>query len=256
MKRSQVIFILLIFAVCVVTKVISMQTGHQFTAEQGIICHLHEKGGREDLRLDVTGACATCHPALKDYKSHPTDIIPKMHIPGDMLLLDGRFTCVSCHDAHAQGGEGANQPYFLRRNVSGKPFCLICHSVDDEGHLFIGVTHEGQFQVTDFHSRVDPTTLICLECHVDRIDSLDKGLGAGTWSHFSGRLEHPLGVSYQDAYLRRPVAYIPPASLNDEIKLFDGKIGCGTCHNRYSRYSFMLVMSNEGSQLCFSCHIK
>lgn len=129
--------------------------------------------------------------------------------------------------------------------------------MDDKGHLFIGVTHGGQFQVRDAGSRIDPTTMLCIECHDDRISSLDRGgLGSGTWSHFSGRLNHPIGVSYRDAYNKKPHDYVPPGILPEGIELFDGKIGCGTCHNRFAGNNFMMVMSNERSKLCFSCHIK
>lgn len=256
MKRQPAAVLVIFLAVSAVALVISArQQAHQFSAEECLLCHTGVRGGRGDLRPDVTAACAACHPSARNYQAHPTDLVPKIPLPGDMLLVNGRFTCVSCHDVHARNGKAGREAYFLRRNVSGKSFCLICHDVDDKGHLFIGVTHGGQFQVKDKSARVDPTTLLCIECHYDRIDSLDGGLGAGTWSHFSGRLNHPIGVSYRDAYRRKPKSYVSPSMIGKGIELFDGKIGCGTCHNRFADKNFMLVMSNERSKLCFSCHI-
>lgn len=252
MKRHAIVALAMVLAVAAL--VIPAQKPHQFSADECLICHTGEKGGRDNLRPDVTGACAACHPSARNYQAHPTDLLPKMRLPGDMLLVDGLFTCVSCHDVHAHKG-AAKGAYFLRRNVSGKPFCLICHDVDDRGHLFIGATHGGQFRVSDATTRVDPITLLCIECHDDRIDSLAGAVGAGTWSHFSGRLNHPIGVSYRDSYRNKPHAYVPPGVIREEVELFDGKIGCGTCHNRFAGKNFMLVMSNERSRLCFSCHI-
>lgn len=175
MKRNKAIALALVLAVSAIAFVISaQQQAHQFTSEECLLCHTQEKGGSGELRPDVTEACASCHPSARSYQTHPTDIVPKISLPGDMLLVGGRLTCVSCHDVHAQTGGG----YFLRRNVDGKSFCLICHDVDDKGHLFMGATHGCQFQVCDLKERVDPTTLLCIECHDDRIDSLSKGFGA------------------------------------------------------------------------------
>ena len=255
-KRTLTLAVILT-GILIAALVLSSQDGHRFTPEECIICHTREQGGADNLRLDVTEACATCHPSQLNYQAHPTDLIPQIHLPGDMLLVEGRFTCVSCHEVHqGKSRSGRRAAYYLRRNVSGKSFCLICHDVDDKGHMLIGTTHVGQFEVRDQGVRMDPATLLCIECHLDRIDSLDADLGAGNWNHFSGRLNHPLGNNYQETYYRRPNDFEPADFLPDEISLFDGKIGCGTCHNRYSGLEYMLVMSNHRSALCLSCHLK
>lgn len=246
---------LLVVFLVIATLVVAGQGPHQFTAEECLICHKGGEGGRENLRPDVTAACAACHPLARNYQAHPTDLIPQMPLPGDMLLIDGMFTCVSCHDVHAKNG-AARGGSFLRRNVAGKPFCLICHDVDERGHLFIGATHGGQFQISDTSTRIDSITLLCIQCHDDRISSLEGAVGSGTWSHFSGRLNHPIGVSYGDSYRKNPQDYVVPGMIGEGVELFDGRIGCGTCHNRFAGKDFMLVMSNERSRLCFSCHIK
>ncbi len=246
-------FFLLVLAVIggIVTLVVSAQKGHEFARDECSLCHTSTNGNFKKLRADVTTACASCHPSARNYRAHPTDLIPKMPLPGDMLLVNGKFTCVSCHDVHKKS---TFSRYYLRRNISGKPFCLICHDVDSKGHLFVGATHTGQFQVEDNRSRLDAVTLLCIECHDDRVDSISSETGAGSWNHFSGRLNHPIGVSYQEAYRKKPKTFVAPMIVPEGITLFDGKIGCGTCHNRYSPHNQMLVMSNVRSKLCFSCH--
>ena len=256
MKWNQAAALAILLAIALAALVFSAEKKHRFTTEECLICHTDQNGSRENLRVDITGACATCHPSARNYQSHPTDFVPKMSLPGDVLLVDERFTCVSCHDVHDKKGMSGKGGYFLRRNISGKPFCLICHDVDDKGHLFIGATHVGQFKVNDVGTRIDEVTLLCLECHDDWIDAMDREFRAGTWNHFSGRLNHPIGVSYQEAYRKKPVSYVHPSTLSEEIELFEGKIGCGTCHNRFRNKRFMLVMANNRSKLCFSCHIK
>ncbi|MCC6676430.1 MAG: hypothetical protein IT436_04740 [Phycisphaerales bacterium] len=48
---------------------------------------------------------------------------------------------------------------------------------------------------------------------------------------------------------------VPAAALDRRIRLFDRTVGCGSCHNVYSQQSKLLVMSNQGSQLCLKCHV-
>lgn len=235
----------------------SGQKGHQFTDGQCTTCHLGQGNLRGELKPDVTRACATCHSlGVQGYTSHPTDIEPRMHLPPDMILVDGKVTCVTCHVMHKMEGDKKNRGhYYLRRSVSGKQFCLICHSVDEKGHLFVGATHSGKdkLRTEAFSARVDSTTLLCIECHANYISSIDN-TGSGTLQHSTGRLNHPLGIEYERVASKKSNLFTPRSMLREDIVLPDGKIGCGTCHNRFSRHRYMLVMSNDGSALCFSCH--
>jgi|GEM_PF-5925143 len=105
MKMKWPVFGALVMVLVVTALVISAQKPHQFATDECRICHSGKKPGRGDLRPDVTGACATCHPSARNYQAHPTDLFPKMPLPGDMILVDGRFTCVSCHEVHARTGK-------------------------------------------------------------------------------------------------------------------------------------------------------
>jgi len=46
----------------------------------------------------------------------------------------------------------------------------------------------------------------------------------------------------------------PAEMLDERIRLFDSRVGCGTCHSLYSKRAALLVMSNSRSNLCLSCH--
>jgi predicted CXXCH cytochrome family protein len=50
--------------------------------------------------------------------------------------------------------------------------------------------------------------------------------------------------------------YRPAGMLDKNISLFDGKVGCGTCHNIYSQIRNLLVLDNARSKLCLECHLK
>lgn len=110
------------------------------------------------------------------------------------------------------------------------------------------------FEVTDKENPIDRLSMECLSCHDSALaGSADVKIGAGIWNHGSG-VSHPIGVEYMQAYRKGGLRH--PSSINPSIRFFDGKIGCGSCHNIYSKERFKLVMSNRGSALCLACHKK
>ena len=66
-------------------------------------------------------------------------------------------------------------------------------------------------------------------------------------------LTHPIGGSYGTAASAAPDLK-PVASLDRMIRLYSGRLGCGTCHSVYSKLAKHLVMDNRGSRLCIACH--
>ncbi|MEW6602144.1 MAG: cytochrome c3 family protein, partial [Nitrospirota bacterium] len=188
---------------------------------------------------------------------HPTDIYPGLSIPKDMPLIGGKLTCVTCHFVHPEEGKYlVEKNYLLRRQARGVFFCNVCHKLDKKGHIVFENVHRGSYKVTDNSTRIDRTSLGCIECHDSYIKGPVNALGAGTWNHFNKAYNHPIGASYEDISAREDRKYRPASMINKEMKLFDGKIGCGTCHNIYSKENYMLVISNRRSSLCLECHIK
>jgi predicted CXXCH cytochrome family protein len=99
-------------------------------------------------------------------------------------------------------------------------------------------------------------SLECIECHDRHISDSPKSLGAGTWNHSKIALSHPVGTNYDRASMKKRHKFRPGTTLQKDIKLYEGKIGCGTCHNVYSKEKGMLVIDNRGSRLCLRCHIQ
>jgi predicted CXXCH cytochrome family protein len=75
---------------------------------------------------------------------------------------------------------------------------------------------------------------------------------------FDGSTEHPVGVELRDRNVGQPdeILFVGHSALDPRIRLFDGKVGCGSCHNQYSSRESLLVMSNHQSRLCLACHIE
>jgi len=79
----------------------------------------------------------------------------------------------------------------------------------------------------------------CRECHSDEIDT-DTDTGTGTGTNHPVLVEH--SVSSSDNF------------KETELKLFDGKILCTTCHSPHSENVALLRIPNQGSALCIDCH--
>ncbi len=229
---------------------------HEFLSGDCMLCHVDAENDPMNIKNSITSACETCHENVRETQSHPTDIYPTLSIPPDMLLINGMFTCVTCHYVHPkEKGEFIEDHLFLRRQTRGPLFCSICHEIDDKGHIIIGNIHPGKYTETDQTTSIDSMSLGCIECHDRHFRESIDFLGSGSWEH-SSKNSHPIGISYSTASMEKPGNYNSESMLNEGIRFFDGKIGCGTCHNIYSKINNMLVMDNQGSRLCRECHNK
>ncbi len=229
---------------------------HEFASNECVMCHTNVKNDPMSIRSAVTYSCSNCHNKLEDIQSHPTDLYPTLPIPKDMPLMAGKMTCLTCHYAHPKKKQHfMKKHYFLRRAARGPLFCNICHDLSEKGHVISEKLHGGSLKVTDTSVRLDKISLECIECHDTYINE-PIDIGAGRWDHTGDKLSHPVGVSYRKVSMKKINDYKNPTLLSDGIRLFGGKIGCGTCHNIYSKIPNMLVMDNFGSRLCLECHLK
>lgn len=215
-------------------------------------------------------SCNGCHRVDETF-SHPVGMRPGMPIPEGFPLENGRMTCLTCHDgsdsrrhAEARSGSGA----MLRPGISGLSLCAQCHepsigSSSDAHSLAAGRAHlrwpdeRPDRHVAAFASGLDAESGTCMECH-------DGSLASAVGSHSGGSLvvsmmgqDHPIGVPYRatERIARFGSGRVVHAgSLDWRIRLFDGTVGCGSCHSVYSDEPSHLVMSNLGSALCLSCH--
>ncbi len=197
--------------------------------------------------------CGRCHSTAVT-SSHPTGFTPGRPIDAAFPLSPGgELTCSSCHLVHG-AGKGK-----LRGERRGRDLCESCHrpaffaamieggtSIGDLGHLAGG----GGATVGD---GLDETTRQCLECHMDGL------LGAamyvdheGILRHAGQAFNHPVGVSYRR--VEGQADYRPVSLVSRAVRLPEGRVACISCHKGYTRRHGQLVMSNNGSRLCFECH--
>lgn len=224
-----------------------------------------------------TGQCRGCHETDGLF-SHPVGVAPSMSVPAALPLVDGEIACITCHDdrsaeAHLQARQ--NHSPLLRIPGEGAGFCCQCHDPRstlrrDMHAIMVGRAHLRWPQERDRAdlqpseapegAPFDPDSETCLSCHDGSVAS-DVGHG-GSGVQFGPtrrRLglpgSHPIGVEYTGDPSGRAGPPLKPAEMLDErIRLFDSRVGCGTCHSLYSKRAALLVMSNSRSTLCLSCH--
>lgn len=233
---------------------------HDFAKGDCLKCHLDPSGHPTAMRTSVSRMCDRCHRKIRRVSSHPVDRQPKLvRIPADLPLSRGKITCNTCHNIHGKRFASlGGKTYFLRRPVMGREFCLSCHMTlrSAGGHAeLIAVAHRGsRYQVVDGSKPLDGMSVECIGCHDGSVGkAVAFRLGQGVWNHDKG--VHPIGVSYRENRMKRG-RLVPVSMLDKRLRLFDGRIGCGTCHDMYSKLPKNLVKSNAGSRLCKSCHKK
>lgn len=227
-------------------------------------CHLTVPAENEPPEIfikDISYMCEQCHRGMTGL-SHPVNVAATSSIPRNFPLSRGAITCATCHYVHKQGYGKSH----LRSRAKGEGFCVICHGdVEDESHqTVLGFAHTKDAADAEpappSQVVLDGLSLRCLQCHdaAYASDAVFESRMEMELRHRGNTIgqSHPVGVSYYEAKRKYLGAYRDVKELPPEIKLFDGTVGCGTCHNPYSRHHAELVMSNKGSALCLACHVK
>jgi predicted CXXCH cytochrome family protein len=236
----------------------SLNEPHRFSKRECGLCHVDADKDPSNLKTIFNSKCVGCHAELKESKSHPVDIYPNILIPSDMPLSNGKLGCITCHYFHPFSDTYKNRSgNLLRRPGRGAVFCVACHQINEKDHIAFENIHRDSYRrLSVGNSRLDMYTLQCVECHDKYLDRSFGSFAGGGPNPISGLSSHPVGVSLERIAAKKPRRFNFPYALPGEIRLFNGKIGCGTCHNAFSKEKSMLVMNNWRSRLCLKCHKK
>ncbi len=253
--------IILCLCLCCAVALVYAVSGkpHEFQKSECGLCHIDVEKSPGNISADITRSCGKCHATLEQIQSHPSDIYPSLVIPDDLPLHEGRLTCLTCHYTHPDKNRQRfiEKDFFLRRIDRGPAFCSACHVIDENKHIVFDKVHVGTYVETSRKTRIDSESLACIECHDSHITTPRSSLGAGVWKHGAEELlPHPIGITYEKSHNRKKGDFRHSSMLRKELKLYQGNIGCGTCHNMYSKEKYMLVIRNDRSALCLECHIK
>jgi predicted CXXCH cytochrome family protein len=227
-------------------------------------------------RLDPvrsSDSCLICHdfdPVL----SHPVGVSPpaSMAVPADLPLERGLVSCVTCHSGISEDHATSltRAPAFNATAHADASLCLRCHDATGSsaremhaaalGRAHLPGSHQGWAARNASESAVlssASSSTRCLTCH-DGAMASDATARTGAvllGMPSQGSQAHPVAVEYRltdpgfgDGALR------PESMLDPRVRLFDHRVECASCHSPYSSEPRLLVMSNQGSQLCLSCH--
>ncbi len=109
-------------------------------------CHLYAS---EIYELGYT-KCLRCHNSSQyNHNSHPINIVlPKnMHPPKELILVNGRITCITCHCPHA-----SNYPHQLRMEET--TLCGCCHNLKQYAGLKIAQQYQFKGIKNSFYGKM------------------------------------------------------------------------------------------------------
>ena len=231
--------------------------------------------------------CFSCHDGsikdsrakLGDDSGHKINKEPprEMKIP-EIFPLDekGRMQCSTCHTAHGvQGRPGSGETIFMRTSNKNSAMCRMCHPAADGG--IAAGNHPAGIMERKVPEKLvslgalgnrEKNKIICQTCHVAHGSPYESYLIEGVGNsalcldcHEDKNIFGPQGK-------RRPLhvinvrpreAKIPAEFIKKGAKTgYQGSITCLTCHkvhNNRAQQQYLLIMRNEKSSLCLTCHL-
>lgn len=205
--------------------------------------------------------CLECHAELAQRPgTHPLGVPAPARLEGRLPTEGGRIACLTCHVPHGIGVMTAGAAPAPEAHLRAAPpaLCAFCHfdrsgRWDHPHNLYADALHGGTRLALPIvgGGLVDPVSERCLACH--------DGAQAAAAPHtirVTGQLgeSHPIGVPVRVGWhphgAMRPVEEIESRG----VRLFDGRVGCGSCHRLYARRRGLPAAPFERSELCFSCH--
>ncbi len=267
------------------TQPLAETTDVHFSDRYCLECHetIPNVGGDPFLKNngDYTKLCR-CHGYTPGTYIHPVDITPSDEkrplIPEDFPLVNGKVTCVTCHDMYLQCQNNTKYRVLNRRFLRGAPYvsrttlCFRCHD-------------EKKYTMLDPHNQLTENGAIviakCLYCHEEKPDEktatftevkLIGNLEVLCFRcHFKQSQFHPINANH----LLKPSVRIQDNMKESEERFgiilplnYDGKITCPTCHNPHERgviprnrasakgasEKYRLRLSEANLQICVACH--
>jgi predicted CXXCH cytochrome family protein len=219
-------------------------------------------------QLCTSGPCHDYNPVM----NHPVGVTIDQSVSGDMPLDSaGRITCLTCHKKPPSSGNSINTDVsqdFTLYIPEGVQFCVSCHtkmktSLSRQSHWRSSMSvHLSPINLSQLSTparqrigSIDTESYMCLSCHDEMMVMipLERETRQQKVTRWRNMRDHPIGMDYSRVALLKSRQYRYPL-LNDRIRLFDGKMGCGSCHNLYSNERKFLVQENSSSALCRQCH--
>lgn len=247
--------------------------------------------GRQDA-ASTERMCFSCHDGfVRDSRSlwknrghsHPVGVRPSSRIktpaiegkPVFPLNEDGKVYCGTCHTAHSVAWGPGEKSVFLRARNTDSSLCIACHldasTGPKEGHHPVFKTpREVAASLRDAGGRLgEGGIVICESCHRSH-GAPEAGMLAvrNDRSQLCGACHADLDAKDRVGAARsgtHPVNFpLSGDGLADDLRARGGRLGhggelvCQTCHKPHGGQpgAGILVMKNDDSALCQTCHGK
>lgn len=242
-------------------------------------CHESNYNSNEQglVISDINRACSSSCHNYEQSLNHPVGVTMANTISSDMPLdRNSRITCLTCHSQPAKStnsySSDLKQGPFLRTRKNSQ-LCASCHekipgNMKQQAHWqFSGMAHLADINpasdgstVDNFsisNGNVDEESNACLGCHNDKTVTIVpfNETVAQKRARWERMTDHPIGMEYRQVATQKRTKYpyhYPIANAN--IRLFDGKVGCGSCHSLYATDKNNLVRGDDHNALCRDCH--
>lgn len=206
-----------------------------------------------------------------------------MHPKGSCLAI--LLAVVFCFPVLARAQITGTDHDFSFQGYSGGEICIVCHTPHGADTTVVDAplwNHELTTQVYELYSSAtldavlsqpDGPSKLCLSCH-DGTVAIDS-FGGRTGTSFvspgkqvggDGSLadEHPISFTYDSELATTDGGLFDPlvrssglgGTINDDM-LFNARVECSSCHDVHGAgFPAFLIKSNDGSDLCLTCHDK
>lgn len=166
-----------------------------------------------------------------------------------------------------------NSPHDLTALRKGN-LCSFCHTPHGSiasapiwNHSLSGTVYK-IYQSSSLDAKVGQPTgssKLCLSCHDGTVALMHMPKGAKGSAYIKPGAanigtdlsdDHPISFVYSDALSAKDPQIRPPSALPKQLELDrSSEVQCTTCHDAHdNNFGHFLVMSNQRSQMCISCH--
>jgi predicted CxxxxCH...CXXCH cytochrome family protein len=220
--------------------------------------------------VDVNRSCTSmgCHE-YDEKMNHPLNVPMPAGISKDQSTV---MTCLSCHlpqDPNGMNTQNGQTDHVLQD--PGIVGCESCHErlsgsirqrshwkFSRKAHLVSLVRGSLVDKTSDafMASGIDMESSTCLSCHdkvTVTIPAMNETRQQKT-QRFKSMTDHPIGMNYQYILSQNPMYFNSLMGQQGRIRMFDGQVGCGSCHSLYSDIPSNLTAEYKGSVLCRTCH--
>ena len=217
------------------------------------------------------GACTDCRRFWAQYRAGKVDdeeiseVEAKLATTAGTCGVMGTASTMAClagiDTAHAEDGSCTYSTQLALPEQRGVYTAQIKRIKDSAVSPYGEFTSESvPFMYQGERIDLDTVSFDCITCH----DGISAPLHDIRFKNDTVRTDgmkmvigpHPIGMHYGSAAYAKPGTLRDQSSLNEDMVLVDGRVGCLSCHNPLNPEKKHLIVGLDQSKLCLTCHVK